>query len=511
MTMTFPKSIKDNLRFLIAEVDSQIANLHSYLETASPLTAQRILDRSGYAYNLKMRIHSSCLSRLSGYREGDKEILMLRAVELIATELDRIAELCRDCIKQTNYLQNPLSLKAEVYQRMLDRVRKGIGQVEDAIHNNNTQQALKIGEIEQKLDRDYSNLLKRHLKALKRRKNVKDLTTALFVAHTVEQMGDALLQISESIISANIGQPVNTDRYYSLKASIAQLDRDENLTGIQIERIADTRSGSAIAGISVADQKKSGYAAIFKDGIKHKVKEERQGVESWHEIYPGLAPKILSYKKRGQSASLLIEHLAGQTFEHILLHEPPALLKETVTRLGETLTLVWGETHMDKPVSADYMRQLSKRLKEVYQVHPEFRQSDSRIGNVKVPSFDTLLQQATAYERRIKAPFSVYIHGDFNVDNIIYDPIEKRINFIDLHRSRYMDYVQDISVFMVSNYRLQILDKPLRRRIMRLAQEFYLFAAATPAGWRITALSCAWHWDWHAPSPPRPVSSSTNH
>ena len=75
------------------------------------------------------------------------------------------------------------------------------------------------------------------------------------------------------------------------------------------------------------------------------------------------------------------------------------------------------------------------------------------------------------HEQEIQAPFSVYIHGDFNVDNIIYDPEEKRINFIDLHRSRYMDYVQDVSVFMVSNYRLQILDRPLRQRIMQVAHD----------------------------------------
>ncbi|MES9887369.1 MAG: hypothetical protein ABW140_11195, partial [Candidatus Sedimenticola sp. 6PFRAG1] len=36
--------------------------------------------------------------------------------------------------------------------------------------------------------------------------------------------------------------------------------------------------------------------------------------------------------------------------------------------------------------------------------------------------------------------------------------------------------VQDVSVFMVSNYRLQILDVPLRRRIMKLAKEFYRIA-----------------------------------
>jgi aminoglycoside phosphotransferase (APT) family kinase protein len=124
------------------------------------------------------------------------------------------------------------------------------------------------------------------------------------------------------------------------------------------------------------------------------------------------------------------------------------------------------------------MGQLKKRLEDVYTVHPEFRQGDSRICGVKITSFDKLLRQARSYETQLSAPFSVYIHGDFNVDNIIYDPLEKKINFIDLHRSSYMDYVQDISVFMVSNYRLHVVDPELRRRILDQTRSFYDFAAA---------------------------------
>ena len=137
---------------------------------------------------------------------------------------------------------------------------------------------------------------------------------------------------------------------------------------------------------------------------------------------------------------------------------------------------MWKETHTKTPIHADYMGQLAKRLPDVYAIHPEFRCGDESICGEKIPSFDTLLKKARRREKQLKAPFSVYIHGDFNLDNIIYDPVNKKINFIDLHRSRYMDYVQDVSVFMVSNYRLQILDAPLRRRLLDVAVALYEFA-----------------------------------
>ncbi len=474
--MQIPKSIRDNLRFLCVEVDSQVGNLQTYMHAPSGALAKRILDRSGYAYNLKMRIHDSCLNRLSRCRSGGAETLTLRGVEFVATDLERIAELCRECIKQTDYVSDFRHLRPKAYQPMLERVRRGIDLVEPAIQENDTRLALKIGQIEGKLDSGYKQLLKRYTATLKQKRNTEDLISALFVAHNVEQMGDALLDISESIISANLGQPLNFDRYHSLQASVEDLEGEEEISGVQIERIAETRSGSAIAGISAAGGKSDAYVAIFKDGEKRKLKEERQGVESWHEIYPGLAPKILSYKKRGQSAALLIEHLPGLTFEQVLLNEPPRLLYETLDRLGSTLESVWNETRTDKPVSARFMQQLERRLADVYKIHPEFQQGDTRVCGVEVPSFDTLVERARHYENDFRAPFSVYIHGDFNVDNIIYDPMERRINFIDLHRSCHMDYVQDVSVFMVSNYRLQILDAPLRRRIMGLAKDFYRIA-----------------------------------
>ena len=474
--MRLPKSVSSNLRFLVVEVGAQVDNLHSYFEHASNTVGQRILERSGYAHNLKQRIHDGCLREIVRHSDNEAETLSLRAMESISSDLDRIAELCRDCINQTSYLKHWSCLRATDYLPMLSRVADGIARVGPVTTSGNTAKALKIGDVERKLDRDYQRLLRRYISGLKKKCCTEDLICALFVAHAIEQMGDALLNISEAIISAKLGQPVNMERYQAIRESVAKLETENKLADLEIEPVAETRSGSTIAGIAAPDSDDE-YLAIFKDGRKRKLKEERDGVASWHEIYPGLAPRILSYKKRGQSAALLIEHLAGQTFEQILLHEPHRQLERALNQLCKTLDSVWRETRSKKKVPAGHMRQLLKRLPEVYAIHPEFRRSTSHIGGLRVASFDTLLQRARKLESRLEAPFSVYIHGDFNVDNIIYDPMEKKINFIDLHRSRHMDYVQDVSVFMVSNYRLQVLDRPLRERIMQVCVAFHGFAA----------------------------------
>jgi len=477
--MRLPRNIRENLRFLLAESASQISNLRTYFREPANSLAKRILDRGGYAYNLKLRIHESCLERIARIRKtDDNDVASFRALESVATDLERLTELCRDCIRQQEQMQDRSCLQHEAYRPMLGGITRAIGRIEPAIRDSDTPLALKIGRVKPRLDRACQKLRKLYTRNLKRNSNAaEDLIAALLVSHCIEQMGDTLLNISEAVISINLGYFVNSDRYHSLQNSMEHLGADSAGRGLVIEPIAETRSGSAISGITTQDSGDDGYVAIFKDGQKRKLKEERQGLENWHEIYPGLAPRILSYHKRRQSAALLIEHLAGLTFEQILLHESRGLLQETLGRLSQTLESVWRETHTKKPVCADYMRQLARRLDDVYSIHPEFRQGDIRLCGRQIPAFNSLLKQALAREAQLCAPFSVYIHGDFNVDNIIYDPVEKRINFIDLHRSRYMDYVQDVSVFMVSNYRLQILDLPLRRRILQLTRDFYRFSA----------------------------------
>jgi Ser/Thr protein kinase RdoA (MazF antagonist) len=86
------------------------------------------------------------------------------------------------------------------------------------------------------------------------------------------------------------------------------------------------------------------------------------------------------------------------------------------------------------------------------------------------------MQAGAALDREIACPFSVFIHGDFNIDNIIYDADLDAVRFIDLHRSRHFDYVQDVSVFLVSNFRLQVFQLPVRRRINQVVRSFLSFA-----------------------------------
>ena len=482
--MTIFNEVNENLQFLISEVSLQVSNLQLYLKKPTNVLSKHILDRSGYFYNLRVRIQNTCSRIIANNKEPEYVNRKLKALDSIAASLTEIADLCGICVSNIESCDKKKYSYSKKYDAMLGDVKKQIANIEQSIYDDNTKLALKIGQVNKKFRKINQQQQRLHGRKLSRKNSVKKLMTFVNVMNTLTQMGKALLNISETIISSNLGKPVSTQRYNSLNNSINKwwgVPMDQ----VNVVTIAETRSGSGISGISKnrSTDKKSAkkknrepdiYDAIFKEGEKKKLKKEKDKVESWHEIYPGLAPKIIDYQKKGSSASILIEHLSGYTYEKILLTESSKLLKETRIQLFKTLKKVWKETYTPKRISAGYIKQLNKRLDAVYSIHPEFIQLDSDICGYPIVNFNKLLKKAAVFEEKYaSSPFSVYIHGDLNVDNIIYDSEEQKINFIDLHRSQYMDYIQDISVFMVSNYRLQVLDQPLRRRILETALVFY--------------------------------------
>ena len=474
-----PQSILDNLHFLATEVGSQLENLSDFLQSGAPTYAQRVLDRSGYAHNLMSRIHSGCQNVALQQKLNNQQLMRLRALETVSVELDMVAGLCRDAVNEREIRRCKDKRINKNFLKMLNGAITGVGMIVSAIEADDTRIALKIAKTEARIAKGYHKI-HRYITGHKQKNrcNMESALSLVVMAYSINKVGRSIRRISEVVISSSLGRPMSLEQYHSMKASVTHLLGDDADQEMLIERIAETRSGSGISGITLPEDDEGSFSAIYKDGKKNKLKEERDGVESWHEIYPGLAPKILSYKKRGESAALLIEHLAGLTFEQILLHEPQRQIDKAFKHLTRTLESVWGGTRTNKKVSGQFMPQLQRRLKDVYAVHPEFSQPGQQLGELKIVSFNRLVEKAANVERRYKAPFSVYIHGDFNLDNIIFDPLEKRINFIDLHRSCYMDYLQDISVFMVSIYRLQILDPVLRGRMLQVAIRFYHFAVA---------------------------------
>ncbi|ANT62469.1 hypothetical protein AYJ57_18925 [Salipiger sp. CCB-MM3] len=472
--MKLPDAVEENFAFLLAEIDGQLARLIGYFEAPGPDTARQLVSRAGYAHNLSSRLRKACLAAMSRGKRSRTRQLQLEGIDTIARNLDLISRLARRGVQHAEHVQRRKTLCAEAYLKPLRMLRASVAGISEALQSRDSRLAVEIGEGSAALERLRTRLFAAYTAEMPGAKHPEDLAHALLALNEICRAGEALQAISEAILSNNLGQNVQFERYFTLRSVLAGIGPEKD---VELRPLAETRSGSAISGVRMRDGQGKTVDAVFKDGDRRKVKEERVGVKSWNSVYPGVAPEILSYEKRGGSAALLIEHLEGETFEDIVLGASEARLAEAQKALHRTVRDIWRQTRSDEPAQMKAMEQLAKRMPDVYRLHPRFAQPAHFVQGQKVDSLDGLIAAAARRERDLPAPFSVYIHGDFNLDNIIYDADEGKIRLIDLHRSRYMDYVQDVSVFMVSNYRLQVLDPVARARIASVAVGMHEMAA----------------------------------
>lgn len=150
-------------------------------------------------------------------------------------------------------------------------------------------------------------------------------------------------------------------------------------------------------------------------------------------------------------------------------------LNTCLLHLISTIERVWRQTRQPGAFPTDHMAQLRKRLESIREVHPSYHRNEKFLGDLDIPSSDHLVRACTDIEKKISAPCHVFIHGDFNANNVFYDARAQSIRYIDLYRSRFSDYVQDASVFLVSNYRLPFFDNEVRRRLNYVIRRFLAF------------------------------------
>ena len=191
---------------------------------------------------------------------------------------------------------------------------------------------------------------------------------------------------------------------------------------------------------------------------------------------PGLPPKIEVLRDHGKTTTMLVEALAGDTIQDIIITARKEFVAKALTTMARTMREAWTRGLRHQTVPSNYTGQLEKRLPDIIKVHPEFERPTQAIGDAVLPSLAGSIQAARERERQLEAPFSVFIHGDCNSNNIIYNRKLDRIHYIDLHRSTDGDFCQDVSVFLVSNFRIPIFDNAYRRCVDRVSVNFLAFA-----------------------------------
>jgi len=478
--MILLKEIDQNYRFLVSEITKQLRTVQKQMLELDPARLAAVESREDYIDILKNIIENKCFSRLITSGENTKNAINItRAVHTISVNLERIGDFCVNIMRQFQYFDDPgfMSTHYQV-QPFLDDIFKALDVTNDALFKADLALALEICRAEFATDR----LFKAHfgtiiaeIKEGHNRSQIQNLITALFIFRYLERIGDSLLNIGEAIISTILGEKLKIHQYEALEEGLDHAGKMGLKGQIGFSSMGETRSGCRIGLVRSRDSEIHGRGVIFKDGKRAKIRKEKEGIEQWESLIPGLLPKIFDYQEHGPAASILLECLSGLTFQDILINENPEKVRQTLTELCRICREIWHQTLKPGPVSAGFIQQLQNRLEDVFELHPEIQTEEQFIGDSRFPGLIDLLKPIAEREKQLPAPFSVFVHGDFNVDNIIWDQQEGRMHYIDLHRSSYKDYLQDVSVFLVSIFRLPAISSTQRPFINEVLLEFFHF------------------------------------
>ena len=194
----FNDNVEENLRFQLFEVQSQIERTASYLTEPSHELLNRILTRDSYIDNLKTNIQRKCFQLATSEKNGRLDTL--NAVNIVAYNLERIADYCGNIVKQVTYIDNIRILNRYDFTPFFSEMISGVSLVHKAVAKGDVKTAISICKIEETMDNLYAEVLNKALKELKSSKHTQSLVTIIFIARYLERMGDSLLNIGEAII-----------------------------------------------------------------------------------------------------------------------------------------------------------------------------------------------------------------------------------------------------------------------------------------------------------------------
>lgn len=469
------KALLENLRLLLLETAKQVDDSGKLMQSLpNRKLSDRIQSRDDYVDTMKKIIEerSGSFIRESSSKE---QINMARACGIIASNLEHIADHAVNLARQTQYLTETTLIKDYKIELFFDELKQSFGLVEKALTEKNMSLALKICKSEKNLDTMYAAGLSRVISELSEGKPAGDRVTILFIMQFLERAGDSVLNIGEAILSYAVGERI---KIHQFKAFEEVSGNSEGGKEFSFEPVGETKSGNMIKKVKGEAVSSDSQWVIFKEGKTEKIRNEKQKAEMWETAVPGICPRVLKYSEHGKNASMIIEYMKGRTIKEIVLNGSSSSIKSSMSCLCEAVGNIWAATMKKNEVPAGYMQQALARIEDVYKVHPGFRQNSAFIGDLEVPSIEELIGRAAEAEKKLNAPFSVLLHGDFNNDNVIYDDAADRVYFIDVHRSAFSDYVQDVSVFLVSGYRLPVFDRHIREKINSAMEYFLKFSTA---------------------------------
>lgn len=442
------RDVERPLAHLAATVTEQLADALTAFRERDPSAADPVVERDDVVDNLHGALEERIFDTLSEAGANIPRSRRWRAALRVLANLERIGDAAAHIAKHAIMMAHePPPATAFEIDDLEAIALLSVREAVDAFIAQDLDLAKAACERERELDELYVKKLQLVTTLLDRGEGqARYLLHVLAAMKYLEKTADFALNIGEATFFAVTGTRLKYPQFKQLETLLGEADR----SGAAVYRhFWDGISGAVVLEIDSAD----GRRYLFKEGGREKMEEEiSRGIE-WESLAPLHAPRLIGRAQDRERRAVLREFADGALLQDILLAPDNDEAKFVASRaLTDALIDIWASTLVARPPRLDYAQQVRARLREVLRRHPGLesvaREELARYGGI-FGALDVLQRQ----EATLAPPFSVWVHGDLNANNVVYDAATRQIVFIDVHRSRYGDYAGDVGVLLVSTLR----------------------------------------------------------
>lgn len=440
-------------------VYSQVESALECFRRRDLVRAEEIVERDDVVDNLNLSIEERCFELAATGRLSPEELRAVRSTVKVIGNLERVGDAGAHIAKRVRLMEMDGVKTGDFDTGDLERL--ALLSVKEALQSF-LEKDVKLAHTaclrEPELDIIYVD----RMKALRGRllthpQEMPFLMHCNSVLKYLEKVADYTLNIGEQTIYLVTGRRLKFPQYQQLDRLLANAE----VNGLEFSPYWDGVGGAVVAKVEGRQTR-----AIYKEGSRRKIQQEIDKLEAWRRIASQHAPRVLGFVTMKERQAILREFAEGKVLSELYLSDAPLETKLWATqRLIDAVELVWTTTLTAQAPRTDYVEQIRRRLPELFALHPELEKKALDPLGPHGLNLEQLLDRIEPLQPELTPPFSVWLHGDFNANNAVYQEETGEIKFVDVHRSQPGDYLQDIGVFLVSMERRPELMGAARRDV----------------------------------------------
>jgi phosphate uptake regulator len=424
-------------------VQQQLTDALAAFSGRDAQAAELVIERDGVVDSTRSALEDRCFELLreaSTVLEERRMRCALRVVQNLERIGDAASHIAKHCMMRVSEGDTDLDV---TFDDLSQIALSGVDEALRSFVENDLELAQRACEREPELDAIYIQRIEQIADVIDGGETRgRRVLHQLAVLKYLEKVCDFVLNIGETTVHSLTGTRLSYPQFAELRAL---LPSDGEMPSVY-RHFWDGISGATVIEVGRPESKR----LVFKEGKSAKIEEEFHKSIEWERVAPGHTAHVIGITKAKGRNGILREFAEGSLLLDVLLSDATPQLKEVVARqVTEALTDIWTTTITPHPAPIDYTSQIRARLRECLRRHPHLE----RVAKEELDDYGGLYDTLTALASRegwLRPPFSIWIHGDLNANNIVVDATSRSVIFIDVHRSQYGDYLQDVAVLLSS-------------------------------------------------------------